>query len=493
MGDVKLMVKVYDCFTFFDEFDILELRLQELNSVVDYFVLCEANETFAGDKKELAFYNNRDRFQEFLHKIIYVPVTSFPSENNVWVREEHQRECLLEGLDTAADEDFIIFADVDEIPKAECVKSAAEFDGYVRFKMDMFQYYMNLRERKNSWDTCYGLKKKYIPSLDCAPTGTKSVSYARFHLNDISKISSIPILDVDNGGWHFTHLGGVERLLKKFNSYSHAHDPWPSKMKNVETLKSQIALGVAIWSGDRLAEYVPIDNSFPKFIRENVEFYTEKGYIKNIYESFKDLQKMHVALKREFSFSTLNREAPSAFLGDMNSLQYIEIADVYNVNLEYLNIPCRGVRNISRGKKALQSSISEWSIYKDIEKDAANVLNGEPNGRYKFHTNWEQKPWWQVDLEEILEINHIVIFNRLIPYDVSGYMKNRAANLKVYISADGENYSLVHDNSGNAVFGGIDGDPLIINLSKKSLARYVRLELPEPGVLHLDQVEVYGS
>ncbi|MFS3135216.1 discoidin domain-containing protein [Gluconacetobacter sacchari] len=488
-----MMRKVYDCFTFFDEFDILELRLEELDSVVDYFVICEANETFVGKQKEMSFHQNREKFKKFLHKIIYVPVTDFPSPHDVWVREEHQRECLLRGLKAASDEDFILFSDVDEIPKAEHVASARHVDGYVRFKMDMFQYYMNLRERKNSWDACNGLQKKYIPTLDCSPSGTKSLSYARFNLDEISRHTSIPVLSVDNGGWHFTHLGGVEQLLKKFDSYSHANDPWPSKMKNVETLKSQIALGVAIWSGDRLAEYVPIDNTFPKYLLNNIEYYSKKGYIKNIYESFKDLQSMHVSLKKEFCFSVLDRNQPSPFLGGINSLQYIELSDIKSINLEYLNIMFRDKTNIGVGKRAVQSSISEWSIHQDLVMDASNVLNGTPDGRYKFHTNWEMHPWWQLDLEEVQEVGTLVIFNRLIPYDDTGYMKNRSCDLNVSVSSDGVSYTLMHDNRGKAAFGGIDGNPLIINLPKGCMIRYVKLELPGEGVLHLDQIEVYAD
>lgn len=487
------MSKVYDCFTFFDEFDILELRLKELDSVVDYFVVCEANETFVGDKKELYFKNNRERFEKFLHKIIYVPVTDFPSQNDVWVREEHQRECMLQGIIGANDDDFVIFSDVDEIPKAESITEALGFDGYVRFKMDMFQYYINLRERKNSWDACYGLRKKNISTLNCAPGGTKSLSYARFNLDKISENTGIPVYSLNNSGWHFTHLGGVEKLLRKFNSYSHANDPWPSKMKNVETLKSQIALGVAIWSGDRLAEYVPIDETFPSYLRQNIDFYKEKGYIKNIYDSFKDLQSMHVSLKREFCFSILKKKEPSSFLGDINSLQYIELADIKNINLSYLDIQERAGYNISTGKKAIQSSISDWSVYQDISLDASNVLNGKPDGRYKFHTDWENRPWWQVDLEEIQEIKSIVIFNRVIPCDESDYMKNRAKDIKIMGSTDGKSYGVLHDNCGKPSFGGIDGNPLIITLPQNYFLRYVKIQLEGEGVLHLDQVEIYTN
>lgn len=487
------MTKIFDCFTFFDEYDILKLRLEELNNIVDYFVLCEASETFVGDKKELNFLQNKEKYSEYLHKIIYVRVDDFPSQNDVWVREEHQRECLLRGLDMASGEDLIVISDVDEIPRATELEKIKDFNGYIRFNMDMFQYYMNLRERKNSWNTCYALKKKFLPTLNSSPRGTKGLSYARFNLDQISQDSGIPLISVDNSGWHFTHLGGVERLMLKFNSYSHSNDPWPSRMKDIDRLKSQITLGVAIWTGERLAEYVPIDDTFPKYIQDNEKIYEEKGYIRNIYTAFRELQKSYIDIKREFSFSILNRREESLFLDKLSSLQYIESSDIDDVNLKYINVPYRNKKNISEGRKATQSSVSEWSHSDNVEKEASSLVSGNPNGRYKIHTLWENNPWWRVDLGGICKIQNILIFNRVIPYSESREMEKRADSLIISVSDNDRDYKPIYEMAPGVLFGGIDGSPLSIDFPVPVYGKFLKIHLPGSGILHLDKVEIFGE
>ena len=48
-------MKIFDCFTFFNELELLELRLKMLSPYVDYFVLVESNITFRGDSKTFLF------------------------------------------------------------------------------------------------------------------------------------------------------------------------------------------------------------------------------------------------------------------------------------------------------------------------------------------------------------------------------------------------------------------------------------------------------
>ncbi|MFA6665763.1 MAG: beta-1,4-N-acetylgalactosaminyltransferase, partial [Armatimonadota bacterium] len=71
-------MKVYDCFTFFNELELLELRLKLLNDVVDYFVLVESNKTFKNKDKEFVFEANKSMFEEYLAKIIYIRVEDMP-------------------------------------------------------------------------------------------------------------------------------------------------------------------------------------------------------------------------------------------------------------------------------------------------------------------------------------------------------------------------------------------------------------------------------
>ena len=108
-------MKVYDCFPFFNELDVLEIRLQELWDVVDIFVLAESNMSHSGKPKEYIFENNKERFAKYLSKIRRVAVEDMPETKDSWVREKYQRWSLIKGLTDVAPEDIIITSDLDEI------------------------------------------------------------------------------------------------------------------------------------------------------------------------------------------------------------------------------------------------------------------------------------------------------------------------------------------------------------------------------------------
>ena len=106
---------IYDCFTFFNEFDILEIRLHEMDSWVDRFVLVESAETFSGIAKPLWFDENKHRFEDFLPKIDHVIAPVVSKSTDAWARQEGQRDCAKKMLASCADDDLILIGDVDEI------------------------------------------------------------------------------------------------------------------------------------------------------------------------------------------------------------------------------------------------------------------------------------------------------------------------------------------------------------------------------------------
>jgi hypothetical protein len=145
-------------------------------------------------------------------------------------------------------------------------------------------------------------------------------------------------------------------------------------------------------------------------------------------------------------------------------------------------------KNLALHRPALQSSTSEWSWHDDPATDAAGGNNGQITGFYGFHTEQETRPWWMVDLGSQLRISEVVVYNRM---DAPGSMDQRAARLCILLSDDGERWHSVYSRTEREPFGGADGTPLRIALGDEA-ARYVRLTLPGEGVLHLDEVEVYG-
>ncbi|MDP4023887.1 FkbM family methyltransferase [Methylobacterium sp. NEAU 140] len=136
---------------------------------------------------------------------------------------------------------------------------------------------------------------------------------------------------------------------------------------------------------------------------------------------------------------------------------------------------------VSVGKPAAQSSYCEWSHF-DVADSPSGCLNGAPTGRPGFHTDIEDAPWWQVDLEAVRALNEVRVFNRM------DSARERSRTLRVLLSDDGVAWRLVHVQAGHT-FGGADGRPLRVMLGGER-ARFVRLQLTERTYLHLDKVFV---
>ncbi len=119
--------KIVDCFLFFNELELLTVRLEELYDHVDYFVLVEAAETFRGNPKPYIFEENKARFQKYLSKIIHVKVEDRKPHYGVWEREGFHRNCIRRGLAFCKKNDIILMSDFGQfmyilIPPFNCRK-----------------------------------------------------------------------------------------------------------------------------------------------------------------------------------------------------------------------------------------------------------------------------------------------------------------------------------------------------------------------------------
>ena len=485
------MRKIYDCFAFFNELDILDIRLRELNEVVDYFVICESSLTFSGEPKPKIFLENSDRYKQYADKIIHLSVDDFPDGSDHWSRDTYQKEQIKNAVSNAGDDDLIIFSDVDEIPRKSSVLKASQFNGVTQFSMNMYQYFINMLYR-HDWDAAYALPKKYLDDLDIEKNGKHdSLSVARYNMPKIADAAGIPRNLIHDAGWHFTHMGGIKNLLKKFSSYAHSHDFWPNLMKDEKRLQQQIDIGIRIWSADELAQYVPVDDSYPIFVRENIEHFKNKGFIKDIYEAHSALQKLFINLKQEYAFSALHMEKKLSHLGYLNPIEYIDFAHLQNINLDYLKLPRPKGILISNAKKASQSSRSIWSHGESLEDDASRAVIGLPTGHFSFHTDAEINPWWCVDLEENIEISEIRIFNRVIPYSDFHEYEHRLDNIQISISEDNVNYKCIYFHNAESIIGGIDGKPLIFHPKRNQRARYIKVHITGSQMLHFDKIYIY--
>ena len=265
---------IYDCFSYWDEDLLLELRLNILNKIVDYFVIVEGNKTWQNNQKKLRF--RIEDFQKFEDKIIYVPVEDLPDGDDPYLRENHQRNCISRGLKNAKDDDLIIISDLDEIPNPEKILSFKVTDRFSAFKQKHFYYKFNLQSQNHPfWLGSRICVKKFLKS----PQWLRDLKFKKrpFWRIDKFRLNNI----IDNGGWHFCNLKRPEDLLNKYKNLCETNDPYhfnekiDDKYLNLEEIKKKIDLKTDIIGRDDNFKKIEIDESFPKYIIDNISRYKE--------------------------------------------------------------------------------------------------------------------------------------------------------------------------------------------------------------------------
>ncbi len=248
--------QVFDCFTFFNELELLEVRLEELNPVVDWFVLVEAARTFSNKPKPLYFRENKRRFGKFLHKILPVSLAFMPQKASTWSLEAFQRDGITLGLTHCQTSDFVMIGDVDEIPRARSVREFVA-SGWEKAVFSMPTYYYKFNCKNVEGEVEQPLTVVMRRSLLSTPQEARGRRFA---------LPSIP-----DAGWHFSYLGDERRIQQKIEAFSHQEFNVP-EFTDREKLKGRVegARDVFDRPGYRW-EYVPLDDSFPGFVRDNQE------------------------------------------------------------------------------------------------------------------------------------------------------------------------------------------------------------------------------
>ena len=230
-------MKIYDCFMYFDEEVVADVRLHTLNEFVDYFVIVESKFTHKGEPRKLKF--DHKKFEKFKEKIIYIidekvypqtqEIQTEDSEDeksiklifNATYRENGQRNLLLKGLKEANDEDLILISDVDEIPKLTGLNFKNINEKIILFKQDMFYYKFNLWLPNLIWTGTKACRKKNLISPQWL-RNIKDRKYSFFRIDTLfssTKFNSIKI--INDGGWHFTNIKTPKEIELKFRSYLH--------------------------------------------------------------------------------------------------------------------------------------------------------------------------------------------------------------------------------------------------------------------------------
>jgi beta-1,4-mannosyl-glycoprotein beta-1,4-N-acetylglucosaminyltransferase len=291
---------VYDCFTFFNELDILEIRLNVLDKVVDKFVLVEATHTHQGKEKSLYFNENKARYVAFADKIIHIIIDTFPKDdsNSSWTLERYQRDKIADGLKDAKPGDTVLISDVDEIPNPEQITAYKDKPGIKIFKQQMFYYFLNCRNISDNENyQWFGTAMtKYNPKLSPQLLRFLSIymistTEKRFVARGYSKLRVMwwkiklmrNIYGVENGGWHFSFLGGVQMIIRKLEAFAHAEYN-KEQYKDPKKIEEALDEGRDIFGRDFKYTFVPLDNTFPAYILSNKEKYKnlirEKSQVK---------------------------------------------------------------------------------------------------------------------------------------------------------------------------------------------------------------------
>ena len=233
-------MKIFDCFMYFDEDIVLDVRLNVLDKYVDQFIIIESEYNHKGEKRTPLFDINK--LKKFENKIKYILTNDIPPgiENlkvddnkseiyrksifNAWKRENLQRNHISEGLSDAQEEDWVIISDLDEIPNLSGIKLKDINDNFVFFKQDMMYYKFNLRLENYTWIGSKACKMKNLES----PQWIRDIKDRKYNWWRVdtyfSKRKYSNILFVENGGWHFSYLKKPKDIEKKLKSYLHHID-----------------------------------------------------------------------------------------------------------------------------------------------------------------------------------------------------------------------------------------------------------------------------
>lgn len=301
--------KIYDCFTFFNELDILEIRLNVLDPVVDYFILIEGNKFMNGQQKESLYLKNKDRYSKFskkiIHKIVDLP-DNFSNLNKIQQPKTFEQNEINKIIDfisvtkhfnryteprfgrsfyikesprllweNVKEDDVILSSDCDEIPNPEILKRLEEFyniDEFYSFTQTCYYYYLNVLRKShiNNVAHQYPGADPYTGIQSSHWKGTKMASFKLLKDYSLNELRAQPNNDILNGGWHFSYIGGKDAIKHKLSTGDTQSFDTNIVLDNIE--KNLNNLNDVIFNGDKLTK-IEIDDTYPNYLLNNLDKY----------------------------------------------------------------------------------------------------------------------------------------------------------------------------------------------------------------------------
>jgi beta-1,4-mannosyl-glycoprotein beta-1,4-N-acetylglucosaminyltransferase len=264
-------MKIFDCVTFFEEKNLLDIRFNILNNYVDYFVVCEGLYNHKGKKKKKNF--NLKRYSKFIKKIIYISCPKFPKNMSPWERQGYQRDYILEELKIAADNDLILFSDPDEIPNPKKLKNINLKKKYGIFLQNLYYYKLNLQDKNLgcNWEGTRCCLKKNLRSINYMRQKVlkKNLKYGFWRLDKERNIQII-----NNGGWHFSYLLTPKEIQRKIKTFAHTEFN-KRNYTDIKIIKNRIENKIDLFEREILFDKIKIDKTFPKYIYKNKDKFEE--------------------------------------------------------------------------------------------------------------------------------------------------------------------------------------------------------------------------
>jgi hypothetical protein len=267
-------MKLYDCFTFYNELDLLELRLAELYNTVDHFVIVESNQTFTNRAKPFLFDENRQRYSQYLDKIIHVKVDDMPGSSNPWDNEIHQRNAIMRGLTGANDDDIVVVSDVDEVLRKQAVEHIRHSEQTLfALRMPIFNFKFNYikvnPDRYNIW----AMAARRSVFNDISPNSLRDMRFSFFACDYQFRNNGCEV--IEHGGWHFGYLGDRDYLIDKAKSFSHQEANTPEFIAQIDPDASIAKRASWLQDGGDVYEIIELDNYFPRHLLENQTKYQQ--------------------------------------------------------------------------------------------------------------------------------------------------------------------------------------------------------------------------
>jgi beta-1,4-mannosyl-glycoprotein beta-1,4-N-acetylglucosaminyltransferase len=259
-------MKIFDCFTFNDELEVLDIRLNTLNKFVDKFIIVESKTNHQGNEKKVNF--NINLFQKFKDKINYFLIDKIPSNYSSWEMESYQRNYISNGLNSCEKNDVIIISDIDEIPNLEIFNFNKMKRKFYTFEQEHFMYKLNL-ERPVKWLGSKLCKYKNLKSPQWLRSLKTHKKYSVWRIDKIfDKNYSFDFEIIKNGGWHFGWLKSIDDIILKINSYAHIEHN--NKLNNNKIyIKNCIKKKISFLNNNKKLKIRNIDLKFPNYIVNN--------------------------------------------------------------------------------------------------------------------------------------------------------------------------------------------------------------------------------